>query len=107
MAHVIRAGYLGQWLAIRATTESLALLVGGELWAATESNASCLRAGASLAGAGADKFTFKFSQSAENREHQASVRGRGVCPGIAKRFEPGSFGGDGGERVEQVAGATG
>src|SRR5882724_6109963 len=107
MAYVIGAGDLGACFAVRTATERLALLVGGELRAAAKSDATRLRAGASLAGTGADQLTLKLSQAAEDGEHQASVRGRGVCPGIAQRCEPGACGGDGGKRVEQVAGAAG
>ena len=52
MAHVIGAGDRGQWLAVRAATERLTLLVGGQLRVPAEVYPAGLRAGASLAGAG-------------------------------------------------------
>ena len=54
MAHIIGAGDLGQRLAVRAATERLAPLVGGQLRAPAEVDPAGLRAGASLAGAGTD-----------------------------------------------------
>src|SRR5262249_3011030 len=107
MAHVIRAGDLGAWLAVRTATERLALLVGGELRAAAESDAARLRAGTSLTGAGPDQLALELGQATKDGGHQTPVRGRGVGPDITKRFEPGSFAGNSGERVEQVAGAAG
>jgi hypothetical protein len=88
MAHVIGAGDLGQRLAVRAATERLTLLVGGQLRAATESDAARLRAGTSLTGAGADQLAFELGQAAEDREQQASVRRRGVGPGIPSEVNP-------------------
>ena len=80
---------------------------GGTLQAAAEPDAARLRAGASLAGAGAEQFPCKLGQAAEDREQQAAVRGCGVGPGIPQRGEPGACTRDGGERVEQVARAAG
>ena len=48
---------------------------GGTLQAAAEPAAARLRAGASLAGAGAEQFPCKLGQAAEDREQQAAVRG--------------------------------
>src|SRR5712692_1131037 len=96
MTHVVGAGDLGQRLPVRTATERLALLVGGELRATAESDATRFRAGASLARAGADQLALKLGQPTEDREHQASMRGRRVCPRIPKGLEPGSFAGDGG-----------
>ena len=88
MAHVLGAGDLGQWLAVRAAPERL-------------------RAGASLAGAGTDQLALELGQAPENGEQQAAMRRRGVGPGIPQRGAPGACARDGGEHVEQVAGAAG
>ena len=65
MAHVIRAGDLGEWLAVRTATERLALLllIGGQLRAAAEPDTPRLRAGTSLAGAGADQLALELGQA--------------------------------------------
>src|SRR5262249_61331641 len=99
--------HLGQRLTVRAAPERPVLLVGGQLRATAESDTVRLRAGTSLAGASADQLALELGQAAEDGEHQAAVRGGGVGPGIAKRCESGAYAGDGGERIEQVAGTAG
>src|SRR5437667_293094 len=102
MAHVRGAGNLGQRLAVRAATERHARLVGDQLRAPAEAYPAGLRAGASLAGAGANQLALELGQATDDGEQQAAVRGRGVGPGITERGEPGACARDGGERVEQV-----
>ena len=75
MAHVIGAGDRGQRLAVRAATERLAPLVGGQLRAPAEVDPAGLRASASLAGAGAEQSHLVW--------HTPEVDPPGVCGGVA------------------------
>src|SRR5215470_9093537 len=79
-AHIIRAGDRSEWLAVGAAAESFALLVGGELRAAVESDAARFRAGAFLAGAGADQLVLERGQAPEDGEQQTAVWGSWCRP---------------------------
>jgi hypothetical protein len=107
MAHVLAVGDRGQRLAVCAAMERRALLVGGQLRAPVEVDPAGLRAGASLVGAGTDQLALALGQVPEDGEQQAAMRRRGVGPGLLQRGAPGACARDGGERVEQVAGAAG
>ena len=60
MAHVVRAGDLGQRLAVRAATERLTLLMRRELRTTAEVDPARLRTGAPLTGTGADQLTLEL-----------------------------------------------
>ena len=47
-------------------------------------NPTRLGASSTFAGSGTDQFTFKLGEAAENREHQAAMRGGGVCPNVGQ-----------------------
>jgi hypothetical protein len=62
-------------------------------------NASGLCSGSTITGAGQDLRSLEFSEAAQNRDHELAVRGRGICPGIAERSEPGALVAYGRQRV--------
>jgi hypothetical protein len=59
-----------------------------------------------FAGARSYQIAFEFRKAAEHRQHQPSVRGRGVGPCVAERSEPGFAIGDRAEGVEKPRNAT-
>jgi hypothetical protein len=55
-----------------------------------------------FAGPRLDQFFLKFSQAAQDRQHQPAVWSRGIGPGIGQRLEAGASLGDLIQGVEQV-----
>jgi hypothetical protein len=107
MTPSVGAGDLGPWLPMGTAAARLALVVGRARRATADADATSRRAGTSLAGAGADPLALARGQSTEDGAHAASIRGRGVGPGITQGGASGVLARDGGARVEPVAGAAG
>src|ERR1700676_3892395 len=78
VAHIVAAGNLAHRLAALAARKRLALLMRGQLGCAAELDAARLGARPAFAGAGAYQLPLELGQAAENGQHQAAVRCRGV-----------------------------
>src|ERR1700724_4712042 len=78
-------------------------LMAGQLRFPTKNYARCLCALASLAGSSPDQFTLEFGETAQNSQHQATMRRRGVSPGVSKRFEACPFFPDRPQQVQEIA----
>src|SRR5829696_6697693 len=87
--HIVRPGDLGDGLSSVAAGQRLLLLVLVELWFASEPYPPRLRALAPLARARPDQFALELGQTAEHRQHQSAVRGRGIGPSVVQRPEEG------------------
>jgi hypothetical protein len=73
-----------------------------QLRLATQSYASRFCALASLPGPRSDKFAFELGKSAQNGQHQTTMRSRGVSPRIRKRFEANALLGDRPQQIEEI-----
>jgi hypothetical protein len=87
-----------------APPDRLAYLVGGEFRLAPHLHAPRLGAFPALARAGADQVALEFRQPPEDRQHKASMRGRGVGPCVAEGPESGSPASNRRKRIQEVAG---
>jgi hypothetical protein len=76
--------------------------MGGKLARPPELDATFLRAFAAFSCPRADQLPLKFGKTAEYRQHQSTVRGGGVGPGVPQRSEAGAALGYGIDHVEQV-----
>ena len=106
MGDVVAAGDRCQRLARLAPGQRLPALMRGQLEAPPELDAPGLRPLAALARAGADQLPLELGKPREHRQHQPTMRGGGVCPGVPERAEGGPALGDGAQGVEQVAGGA-
>ena len=77
--------------------------MGSQFWPTTHNDAPSLRPLPSLPGARPDQLTLKLSQTAQDGQHEPSVRCRGIRPGIPQRPEARTLLGYGVEQVQQIA----
>ena len=82
MADVVASADFDQGLANLSPRDGLLPLMWGERRLASEPNASGLRSFAPFPSPGLYQFPFKLGQPAEDCEHQAPMRGCGVCSSI-------------------------
>lgn len=102
MVDVVAPGDAGQRLARLPPLPSLPLLVRRKLEGAPHLPACGLGARTALARAGADQLALELCKARQHRQHEPTVRGGGVGPGVAERAEHGALLGDAAEDVEQV-----
>src|SRR4051794_5280680 len=76
----------------------------GQLWFPAEDYSPRLRTFTPLPGPCPDQFALKFGETAQNGQHQATMRRCRVSPGISKGFEAGSLFRNRAQQVEQIAG---
>jgi hypothetical protein len=50
-----------------------------------------------------DKFSLELGETAQDGQHQATMRRRSVSPSISQRFEPRPFLGDRPKQIEKIA----
>jgi hypothetical protein len=66
-------------------------------------NAPGLSSISTLTRSGPDQFPLKLGQPAEDREHQSTVWGCGIGPGIGQGFKASPSPGDRVEDIEEIA----
>jgi hypothetical protein len=103
VADVKAAGDLAHRLAAVPARERFALLVRGQFRFAPQLHAARLGAGSTFGSAAADQLPLELGQSAQDGQHQATMRRGGVGPGIAQGPEPGLLAGDRRQGVKQIA----
>jgi hypothetical protein len=103
MRHATSASDIRQGLAGFTARQRFLPLVWCQLGRPSHVNAASLRTKSTLAGASPDQLALKFRQATKHRQHQATVRCRGIGPGVSQRLEAGALLGDRVERVEQIA----
>jgi len=85
---VVAATNFDQSLVSHSPRDGLLPLVRRQLELATEPNAPSLCSLPAFVGSGLDQLSLKSTQQGtQNRQHQPSVRGRGVGPGVSQRPE--------------------
>src|SRR5438045_4145218 len=104
MADIVAARDLGHRLTTLAASQRLALLMWGEFRSTAEPYAAGFRPCPPLASSRTDQFALELGEPAQDGQHQATMRGGGIRPGIAERTETGTFAGDCRERVQKIAG---
>ena len=103
VAHVVGPRDVGQHLPRLTARNCFTALVSRQFWLSAKNNPPCLRTFASLPGPGADQFAFKLGKAAQNGQHQAPMRCRGVGPVVPKRFEASLLLPDCPEQIQEIA----
>src|ERR1035437_6520520 len=91
MAHVVGPRNVGQHLSRLPASDRFSFLMAGQLRLPTEYYPPLLRPCPPLAGPCPDQFALELGETAQNGQHQATVRRRGVGPSISQRFDPAPF----------------
>ena len=103
MAYVLGSRNVCQHLSRLPASDCFPFLMVGQFRFPTEYYPPLLCPCSPLAGPRPDQLALKLGETAQNGQHQATVRRRGISPGIPERFEAGaSFGG----RPQQIEGST-
>jgi hypothetical protein len=95
---------LKRFVAVVAALDRLAYLVIGEFEFRPHFHAPAPWRVPAFAGPGAYQLALELCQPAQHGQHQASVRGRGIGPCVAKGLKSGFLRGDCCNRVEEIAG---
>jgi len=102
MGDVVGAGDVAHRLAGVATAQDFFDLMRCQLGRPAHLHAAGLGAEAAFAGPRADQFALKLRQPAQHRQHEATVRRRGIGPCVTKGTEPGLAVGDRGKGIEKI-----
>ena len=70
----------------------------------TQNDPPRLRTLAPLAGPAPDQFALELGETAQNSQHQATMRRRRVSPNISKGLKAGSLLSNRAQQVEEIAG---
>src|ERR1700722_9836508 len=87
MAYVVGSRNVCQHLSRLPASDCFPFLMVGQFRFPTEYYPPLLCPCSSLAGPRPDQLALKLGETAQNGQHQATVRRRGVSPGISQRFE--------------------
>ena len=105
--HRVGTGDVGDGLAALVAIEGLAPLMRCQLRLAPEPNATLLGPLPSLARPRADQLALELGQSAEHRQHEATMSRRRVGPGVPERSKGGALFAQRIEDVQQVPACSG
>jgi hypothetical protein len=99
---VVRPGNVREHFTSLPTRNRLSTLMASQLRSTPHDDATSYCTLTPLPGAAPDQVALKLSQAAQDGQHEASVRGRGVSPGIPQRFEPSALVSNSAEDIQEI-----
>ena len=103
VAHVVRPRYVCKHFSGLPPGNRFFSLMDCQFWFTTQNDSPGLRPLAPLAGSGPDELALKLGETAQNGQHQATMRRRRISLGISERFETGPLLGDRPQQIEKIA----
>src|SRR6266478_4437083 len=104
VTHVIRSCNVREHFACLSASNGFPTLLAGQLWLPAKDNSPRLCTLAPLAGTSPDQLALELGETAQNSQHQATMRRRGVSPSISQRLKPRPFFRDRSQEIEEIAG---
>src|SRR6266481_6054045 len=104
VTHVIRSCNVREHFACLSASNGFPTLLAGQLWLPATDNSPRLCTLAPLAGTSPDQLALELGETAQNSQHQATMRRRGVSPSISQRLKPRPFFRDRSQEIEEIAG---